>query len=246
MADLKVEIAFMGMCMFVTYAGIPGRTVVIPDLSASTSVVTPRGATCVEPHLAYISADTADVVSCDTCEVHGKQEVMILGADQLTIDGITDQFYAESPDYQTTVPSMTETCPSFRLVQPLPATATKLKIDKGTLSAGVEGHDERYSILTVTPANGVLTFRATHGGVTRSMAIRPSAPTVRVRIQNRYANNLRDTHVEPLAMNHWLAYYSLAATPVVCDLPKGKPDVETTIACSNGRYGDSPPPPVKR
>jgi hypothetical protein len=240
MTDLKVEVAFMGLCLFVTYAGIPGRTVVIPDLSSSTSVVTPRGATCVEPHLAYIAAATKDIASCD---MHGNREIMMLGSDQLTIEGIGDPSYEEAVNYTTTIPSMATTCPSFRLAQPLPATATKLKIDKGALSAEiVAGTDERYSVLTVTSERALLTFRATHDGVSRTMVIRPPAQTIRVEIGNRYANGLRDTKVDPLALNHWLGLYSLAAAPVVCDLPKaGSVGTETTIACSNGTYGDAPP-----
>lgn len=236
MGSLKVQIAFMGLCLFAHYAGTPGPTVVIPDFSSSTSVMTPRGATCVESHLAYIAAQTQDIASCDTCEVHGNEEIMRLGGDQITIEGLTGDGYSEQPSYNELIPTMKDACPGFRLVQPLPATASTLKIDKGTLSAAKGQGDERYSILSADLEQPLIKIHATHGNVTRTMTLRPTASVTAISIVNRYANSLRDAKIKPLAMNHWLAYYSLAASPVVCDLPTEGPTQETTIACSNGNY----------
>jgi hypothetical protein len=232
-----VEITFIGLCLFVQYAGVPGRTVVIPDFSSSTSVMTPRGPTCIEPHLAYIEADKDDVASCDACELHdGRTMVMFLGGDQLEITGSSDSKF-ELGDVSVQVPSITKNCPGFRLVQPLPPSATRLQIDKGTLSTrkmkdpGGADTDERITALTLSTADAI-TFEATHGGVTRKMVLKaPGRPSQRVSIVNRGATGFRGQNA--LAANHWLAFYSLSATPVVCDLPIAGAAGQTTIACSN-------------
>jgi len=138
----SVVITFVGLCLFVQYTGVTGRTVVIPDLSASTSVMTPRGPTCVEPHTAYVEANEADVKQCDACEVVEVEkcpkcpaETMMrlhLNGDHLTIVGITDSPYSEATGYNTEIPSITKSCPRFRLVKTLPPTATTLQINEGT------------------------------------------------------------------------------------------------------------------
>ena len=198
--------------------------------------MTPRGPTCVEPHTAYIEANADEVGPCEFCEEtttknHGVVKRLHLSGDKITINGLKNLPYTEEVGYNDLIPSITKLCPKFRLMQPLPTTTTTFEITSGTLSAGKTPTDERFSILEVA-ADGPITLEATQGGVTHLMTLKKSATEVRI-VNNSVTMS---KGMPQLAMNHWLAFYSLSATPVVCDLPTATSatDQQTTIACSNG------------
>jgi hypothetical protein len=266
-----LKIVFLGLCMFVKNAG-GTRTVVIPDISAAVNVMTPRGATSVEPHIAYISAAKADVVWCSGCEMRvdedqQQRQVLHLSGDTVEITGM-DENFTEDKDYEKTIPHITKSCPQFRLT--IPATATTILLRNGALKANCGGGDtcekcqkcstcvgvencttcekcEKcendahvcHSVLEGV-ATKVVAIKVTKSGVERTMVIRrpnDKADIVDVTISNRYAAGfLNRKKNPPLAENHWLAFYTLSTTPVVCDLPAKSGLLETTLACSNSGY----------
>jgi len=225
-----LSIYILGLCMLAKGDG--GRTVVIPDISASVTVTTPRGATCVEPHVAYIEVDRNDVLSCPDCFTRGDKEELYLHGDAVTIAGIEGPYSEEG--YDTFVPHMKDVCPGFRLS--IPPTASTVKITNGVLKPLDVKSKVRESLIEVNKVAGAhIVITVTHGSVTRTMQLK--ATTSQVVIANRYMNHLKGNTTPPLSENHWLAFYTLAAIPVVCDLPfMSGPSVETTSACSNSGY----------
>ncbi len=221
-----LEILFMGICLFAERTG-GGRTVVLPALDAGATVDTPCAPVHVEEHHAYISVDADDVVSCTDCQDLGKgQAGFELREGALSITGLGDTAFKEDQTFAALIPSMKKTCSAFRLA--VPPSATTLKLVSGTLSAERRTHDERISKLEVA-ATGNVTF----ANAGRTMVVNPQAT---VTIGNEGKRKLGGKHA--LAENHWLAFYSLARTPVSCVLPKEitGPGQETTIACSNSQY----------
>ncbi|HXA18341.1 MAG TPA: hypothetical protein VN380_15210 [Thermoanaerobaculia bacterium] len=215
----------------------------IPDITSPVNVMTPRGPTCVEAHLAYISVPDTDEVTCVGCEkrVNEKDEKMLvlyLKGDNVHITGLTEPFNEKG--YSASIPHIDQYCPNFRLS--VPETATIVPLKNGKLSTRcddgkcADGH-ARDSVLAHGHVESV-TIEARHGNVLRSMVIRPKGP-FEITISNRYAVGHFQNKLEfpALAENHWLAFYTLSATPVICDLPVTKGGIlETTLACSNSGY----------
>ena len=229
MAEFKI--IFMGLCLFAKLSAEPGRTVILPELGSGVEVETPRGRTMVESHEAYISVHVDNVVSCDGCTLGGSRQMLSLDGDQVTIAGPTEPF--KEGTWAETIPQMHEVCPRFELAQETPG-ATRIALQSGTLSA--EKNEPGNSILTAK-LSGNVTFELRKGTTVRRLVVQPAAT---VWIVNRYANHLRrNPKVPPLADNHWLAYYTLAKEPVLCDLPaypQPHHGTESTIACSNSGY----------
>ena len=226
-----LSIYILGLCLLAKNGGGAGRTVVLPDISTSVTVMTPRGATCVEPHVAYIEVSYKDVFKCPDCFRHGDKEELDLLGDTVTIAGIAGP-YSEKPGYETFVPHMKDFCPGFRLL--IPPTASTVKITSGVLQPLNPDSNVRESLVVVDKIAGEhIVITATRGAVTRTLDLWPT--TERIDIANRYTNHIKP-NTPALAENHWLAFYTLAKTPVVCDLPNVGSGVETTSACSNSGY----------
>ena len=224
----SVKIVFIGLCMFAQVTG--GRLVILPNVSSPVSVLTPRGATCVEAHVAYIAAK--GTVTCEACEIEGGiYRLFLQPGDQIAIEGIIGAGY-DDKGLANDVPKMQKWCPAFRLKRPLPADAITLNINKGVLTAKRPKDTGPWqSTLTVTIDKSIR-FVVTNGSLKRTMEV--SSPTM-LEIVNGSVANFHNQKV--LAENHWLAYYSLAALPVICDSPEeGTDRVQTTLACSNSQY----------
>lgn len=245
----QIEIAFLGLCMLVGESGFEGRHVVLPSIPASIAVNTPRGTTCVEPHVAYISAAEDDVVQpCEACEPAGNGQLLLrVTGHHIIIDGLSNKAFKSDETFGKCVPRLPASCPAFELSREI-AGAT-LDITVGDLSGRQTAKGERSAVWKPETAGGNVVFRATLGGVTRTMTLRPE--TKSVTIANRYANGVGPIRREPLADNHWLAFYAFSRTSVICDLPGPAADCpvapasashghhpgeDTTVACSNSQY----------
>ncbi len=232
-----LKIVFLGLCMFVKNSDRT-RTVVIPDLTAPVSMMTPRGPTCVEPHIAYVAAP-ADKVSCTGCVIQKDEkgnswQVLYLRGDTVTITGLTDPYNEDG--YDASIPHIMNTCNNFNLS--IPATATTLSLTNGKLTTTKSGQNVISSVLE-DKSTGPVKIEVRRGAFIQSMTIVPKGTTIEIRISNDYAaGHFKDKAKFPvLAENHWLAYYTLSTTPVVCDLPSlSGPGAETTAACSNSGY----------
>ncbi|HET8775569.1 MAG TPA: hypothetical protein VFP80_17350 [Thermoanaerobaculia bacterium] len=243
----QIEIIFVGLCMFVGESGFMGKHVVMPDIPASITVSTPRGTTCVEPHVAYISASEEDVVRpCESCEPAGNGRLILrVPGHHVTVEGLVDEPFSDSDGtFAKCVPKLRESCPAFK---PSPGiAAATLDITVGDLTGRQTAKGERGAIWQAATTGGNVVFRATRGGVTRTMTVRPE--TKSVEIGNRFANAFGSDR-RPLADNHWLAFYAFSQSSVVCDLPgpaadcpvapashDHDPEYDTTVACSNSQY----------
>ncbi|HET8798244.1 MAG TPA: hypothetical protein VFO89_11185, partial [Thermoanaerobaculia bacterium] len=123
----------------------------------------------------------------------------------------------------------------------IPQTATTMRLTSGTLR-GRKRQEEWQAVLTVERDSSVAIV-ARNGNRIRTMELAASVPSVT--IGNVYANS-GELGVEqrPLADNHWLAFYTLAGMPVLCDVPvppnpspnRRDPHAHTTIACSVSQY----------
>ncbi len=245
----QIEIVFLGLCMLVGESGLVGRHVVLPDISTSMTVTTPRGTTCVEPHVAYIAAARKDVVlPCEACEpLDDDQLILQVTGHQITVEGLANKPFSDSDGtFGKCVPKLSASCPAFELSKGM--AAATLDITVGDLSGRQTLNGERSAVWKPATAGGNVVFRATRDGVTRTMTVRPE--TKNVTIANRYANALGSDR-RPLADNHWLAFYAFSRKPVVCDLPAPAADCpvlpasashghdpyyDTTVACSNSQY----------
>jgi hypothetical protein len=234
-----LRIVFLGLCMFVKNND-GSRTVVIPDLTAPVSMMTPRGPTCVEPHIAYIAAPVApDNVSCTGCVIQKDEkgndwQVLYLRGDTVTITGLMDTY--DDKGYDLSIPHITTSCNSFNLS--IPATATTLSFAKGKLRA-IKSDANVVSSVLENKSAGPVKIEVRRGAFVQSMTIEPKGATIEIKISNDYAaGHFKDKARFPvLAENHWLAYYTLSTTPVVCDLPSlSGHGAETTAACSNSGY----------
>lgn len=243
----QIEIIFVGLCMFVGESGFMGKHVVMPDIPASITVSTPRGTTCVEPHVSYISAAEEDVVlPCEACEPAGKGRLLLrVPGHQITVEGLAKTPFDDSDGtFGKCVPKLTADCREFK-----PSTGTKgatLDITVGELTGSQTAKGERHATWKPVTAGGNVVFRATRDGVTRTMTVRPE--TTSVEIGNRFANAF-GPNPRPLADNHWLAFYYFSQPAVSCDLPgpavdcpvapashDHDPEYDTTVACSNSQY----------
>ncbi len=231
------KILFLGLCMFVKNDGLT-QTVVIPDLTAPVSMTTPRGPTCVEPHIAYIAAP-AENTTCSGCEILTDEKkvawkVLYLRGDTVKVTGLNDPY----KEVGFNIPRIKTYCRMFSLS--IPPTATTLTLTNGTLSAQSDDNGVVTSTLSNENTEAAVIFEVRRGVVTETMTVvRHKEGSVEIRIANLYAaGHFKDKKKFPvLAENHWLAYYTLSATPVVCDLPSlSGQGAETTSACSNSGY----------
>jgi hypothetical protein len=232
MAASTLEIVFVGLCMFMPPESGEGRTVVLPKIDVPTTVETPRGTTCVEPHRAYIAAPANAGVECPQCVVVNDKLLLFLSGDTVTLREAAAEAkpggsatWCEDRSFCSEVPKITVACGGF---QPrVPASASKVMLDQGTL-AGESVHAGEKRARLHLPRNGVVIITATQGPTVRTMSI----PTTvgEVTVGNQYVNAaVFGARRDPLADNHWLAFYTMAASPVHCDLPTQQPACETPV-----------------
>ncbi len=226
-----LEILFIGLVLFAQREAGDGRTVVLPSLPDGVTVTTVCTPTHVEGHMAYVSAATTDVKSCDACETVGNRKRLRLDGDVVTFSGILDTPYEEETSFTDLIPSLEQTCPDFRLAIPDPGSATTMILTKGKLRAQKPKSGERYSTLEVT-TNGDITITATRSGVERKLVLKPGTTSVTFGNQGLSAIGGKPA----LAENHFLAFYKLSTSEVRCSLPVEDDQTQTTIACSNSRY----------
>lgn len=227
-----LKIFIVGLCLLAKNEQ-GSRTVILPDVHRSVTVMTPRGAAVIEPHVSYIAAAASDGDNCFACVKTDKEWRLDLNGDNVTIAGIKCG-YLEDQSFEDDVPQMASVCKAFELS--IPISASTFVITGGKLFSNRSEKDRvRESRIEAEKIEGqMIVITATRNGITRIMMLKST--TTQIKIANRYVNHRHDNML-PLADNHWLAFYTLSATPVVCDLPAvTERRWETTSACSNSGY----------
>jgi hypothetical protein len=231
------QITFHGICLFVfphvfAHGRLPSTeepAVLLPLAQFGYRHETDDGPKHVEPHTAYVSAQTGDVIHTNypRAFTYGAETVFpLFRFAELTVEsGFARQDVYDRTQEQRSIKRITVVCSHFVLDDSTTNLAARMNLQGfgGVLSAHVPPEEAQYSWLSVTSDGNVIVIPTGDG----TIVLKPGSSFT---VGNEWTGKFQDLHDHD--ENHWLLYYKLASS----DVRKCGTDGGPTVGCSNSNY----------